>query len=57
MVIIFILVISILALSIFIDIKRKKNNHNPHIPTNPNVKSGEDSNYMMGDNKDTGGFN
>lgn len=47
----------ILALSIFIDIKRKKNNHYPHIPTNPNVKSGEDSNDMMGDHKDTGGFN
>ena len=54
--ILFIFVLLILASAIFIDLKRKKNNNNPKIPTHPNNKPGDSSNYMMGDNKDTGGF-
>ncbi|WP_192894720.1 hypothetical protein [Neobacillus notoginsengisoli] len=37
--------------SLFIDWRRKKNNNNPLIPTDPNAKPGDSSNYMMGDNK------
>jgi hypothetical protein len=46
----------IVTFAFFIDRRRKKNNNKPHIPTNPNSKPGDSSNYMMGDNKDTGGF-
>jgi hypothetical protein len=41
--------------AIWIDWKRKKLKKHPHIPTNPNGKPGDSSNYMMGDNKYTGG--
>lgn len=54
--VLFILVLMIFAFALFIDFRRKKNNNNPHIPTHPNAKPGDSSNYMMGDNKDTGGF-
>lgn len=54
--ILLIFVLIIFAFALFIDWRRKKNNNNPHIPTNPNTKPGDSSNYMMGDNKDTGGF-
>ncbi|MCF6412064.1 hypothetical protein [Pseudalkalibacillus salsuginis] len=50
-----IMVLGILAFALFIDWKRKKNNNNPHKSTNPNAKQGESSNYMMGDNRYTGG--
>lgn len=52
-----ILIILILGFAMLIDYRRKKNNNNPHIPTNPSTKPGESSNYLMGDNKDMGGFN
>ncbi|WP_139125149.1 protein BatD [Bacillus solimangrovi] len=51
-----ILVVGVLLFALFIDWRRKKKKNNPHITTNPNTKPGESSNYMMGDNKDTGGF-
>lgn len=51
-----IFVLLILAFAFFIDFKRKKNNNNPKIPIHPNAKPGDSSNYTMGDNKDTGGF-
>jgi hypothetical protein len=51
-----IFVLMTLAFALFIDLRRKKNNNNLHIPTHPNAKPGDSSNYMMGDNKDTGGF-
>ncbi|RDU38645.1 hypothetical protein DRW41_03530 [Neobacillus piezotolerans] len=51
-----ILILGILGFALIIDLKRKKNNNNPHIPTNPNAKPGDSSNYIMGDYKDTGGF-
>lgn len=52
-----IFIIIILGFAMLIDYRRKKNNNNPHIPTDPNAKPGDSSNYLMGDNKDTGGFN
>lgn len=45
----------VVAFAIFIDWRRNKNKNHPHIPTNPNTKPGESSNYMMGDNRYTGG--
>lgn len=51
-----IIVLGIVAFSLLIEWRRKKNNNDPHITTNPNAKPGESSNYMMGDNRDTGGF-
>jgi len=51
-----ILILGILGFALIIDLKRKKNNNNPQIPTHPNAKPGDSSNYTMGDNKDTGGF-
>mgnify|MGYP005832143961 CR=1 FL=1 len=45
----------ILLFALFIDLRRRKNNNNPHIPTNPNAKQGESSNYMMGDNRYSSG--
>jgi hypothetical protein len=48
-------ILGILAVAFLIDFKRNRNNNNPHIPTNPNAKPGDSSNYMMGDNKYTGG--
>jgi hypothetical protein len=50
-----VLIFGILAFSALIDWRRKKNNNNPHIPTDPNAKPGDSSNYTMGDNRDTGG--
>lgn len=52
----FLLLFSIISIALFIDWRRKNNNNNPHKPTHPNAKQGDSSNYMMGDNKDTGGF-
>ncbi|MEH7086529.1 hypothetical protein V7139_27945 [Neobacillus drentensis] len=51
--ILFVFVLMILAFALIIDLKLKKNNNNPQIPTHPNAKPGDSSNYMMGDNKDT----
>jgi preprotein translocase subunit YajC len=51
-----IFILLIVTFAFYIDRRRKRNNNNPHIPTNPNTKPGDSSNYMMGDNKDTGGF-
>ncbi|GIN86378.1 hypothetical protein J6TS2_27640 [Heyndrickxia sporothermodurans] len=51
-----IIVLGIVAFALLIEWRRKKNNNDPHITTNPNAKPGESSNYMMGDNRDTGGF-
>ncbi|WP_316572064.1 hypothetical protein [Neobacillus sp. YIM B06451] len=51
-----ILILGISGFALIIDLKRKKNNYNFHIPTNPNTKPGDSSNYIMGDNKDTGGI-
>jgi len=48
-------ILGILGLSLIIDFMRKKNNNNPHIPTNPNAKPGDSSNYLMGDNRYTNG--
>lgn len=48
-------VLIVIMLAFWIDWKRKKNKNNPHIPTNPNGKPGDSTNYMMGDNKHTGG--
>ncbi|NRD78572.1 hypothetical protein HPT25_14505 [Bacillus sp. BRMEA1] len=50
-----ILILSIIGFALTIDLRRKKNNNNLHIPTNPNAKPGDSSNYMMGDNRYTGG--
>ncbi|MGG0717205.1 hypothetical protein ABE096_06345 [Robertmurraya massiliosenegalensis] len=51
-----IVIVGVLLYAFLIDWRRKKNNNNPLRPTNPHAKKGEDSNYMKGDNKDTGGF-
>ncbi|WP_200869987.1 hypothetical protein [Cytobacillus firmus] len=51
-----IFIAGIILFSLLIDWRRKKNNNNSHISINPNGKPGESSNYLMGDNKDTGGF-
>lgn len=51
-----IFVLLILAFALFIDLRRKRNNNNPETPINPNAKPGDSSNYMMGDNKYTGGL-
>jgi hypothetical protein len=48
-------ILGILGFAFFIDLRRKKNNNNPHKLTDPNVKPGDSSNYMMGDNKYTNG--
>lgn len=45
----------ILLFALFIDLRRRKNNNNPHIPTNPNAIQGESSNYIMGDNRYSSG--
>ena len=50
-----ILILSILGLALATDLKRKKNNNNTQIPTDPNAKPGDCSNYLMGDNKYIGG--
>jgi len=50
-----ILFLGIFGFALIIDIRRKKNNNNPHIPTNPNAKPRDNSNYLMGDNRYTGG--
>lgn len=48
---------SYIRFAFFIDWRRKKdkNNTNPRIPTNPNAKPGDSSNYLMGNNKYTNG--
>lgn len=51
-----ILIVGTLLFALFIDIRRKRINNNPPIPTNPHAKPGDSSNYMMGDNKEHGGF-
>lgn len=51
-----IFVLLIVAFSLWIDWRRKKNNNDPQTTTNPNAKPGDSSNYMMGDNKYTGGL-
>lgn len=51
-----IFIAGIILFALFIDWRRRRNNNNPLTPTNPNAKPGESSNYLMGDNKDTGGF-
>ncbi|WP_409275982.1 hypothetical protein V1499_10285 [Neobacillus sp. SCS-31] len=50
------IILGMLGFALLIDIRRKKNNNNPHIPTDPNAKPGDSSNYLMGDYKDTGGI-
>jgi hypothetical protein len=52
----FVFILGILAFALLIDWRRKKRKDNLQKPINPNAKPGDDSNYMMGDNKDTGGF-
>lgn len=51
----FILILGILGFALIIDFKRKKNNNNPEHNTHPHAKPGDDSNYMMGDNKHSDG--
>jgi hypothetical protein len=46
-----VIIVGILVLSLMIDLRNKKIRNNPHIPTNPNAKPGDSSNYTMGDNK------
>ncbi|MBM6617790.1 hypothetical protein [Bacillus suaedaesalsae] len=48
-------ILAVLLIAFLIDKRNKKIKNNPHIPTNPNAKPGEDSNYVMGDNKGSGG--
>jgi hypothetical protein len=50
-----VIVLTIVGLALFIDIKRKRNYNHPLVPTNPNAKPGDSSNYIMGDNKHIGG--
>jgi len=50
-----IFILGILGFALIIDLMRKKNNNIPNTPTNPNAKPGDSSNYMMGDNRYTGG--
>lgn len=44
-----------LLFALFIDWRRKRNNNNPHSSTHAGAKSGESTNYQMGDNRYTGG--
>ncbi|MBK3495257.1 hypothetical protein JFL43_10415 [Viridibacillus sp. YIM B01967] len=44
-----------LGLALFVDLKRKKFKNNPNITTHPNAKSGDSTNYLMGDNRYTNG--
>jgi hypothetical protein len=53
----FFTILIVLGFAFFIDRRRKKINNNPQKITHPHAKPGDDSNYMMGDNKDHGGFN
>jgi hypothetical protein len=50
-----VLIGGILVFAFFIDLRRKKNNNNPHISTDPQAKQGESTNYMMGDNRYSSG--
>lgn len=50
-----IFILGIFGFAFFIDLRRKINNNYPQIPTNPSTKPGENTNYMMGDNKYTNG--
>ncbi len=45
----------ILGFAFLIDWRRKRNRNTSQQPINPNQKPGEDANYMMGDNRYTGG--
>ncbi|PLR74746.1 hypothetical protein [Bacillus sp. UMB0728] len=47
----------VLGFAFLIDWRRKKINNNPPNITHPHAKPGDDSNYMMGDNRDHGGSN
>ncbi|MBT2688421.1 hypothetical protein J7I93_09530 [Bacillus sp. ISL-47] len=49
------LIIVTLAFAYSIDRRRKKNNNTLQKGISPNEKPGESSNYMMGDNRYTGG--
>lgn len=49
-------ILLILALALLIDWRSKKNNNHPYLTIDPNAKPGESSNFLMGDYKDTGGF-
>jgi hypothetical protein len=51
----FVFILGILGFAFLIDWRRKKKHYNPHKLTDPNVKPGDSSNYMMGDNKYTNG--
>lgn len=53
--IIIIVIFILLTLASFIDRKRKKNNNDPYLSSDPNAKPGEDTNYMIGDNRYTNG--
>ncbi|WP_169907774.1 hypothetical protein [Priestia abyssalis] len=48
-------ILGIVTFALLVDLRNKKINNNPHIPTDPNAKPGDSSNYMMGDNKYTNG--
>jgi uncharacterized BrkB/YihY/UPF0761 family membrane protein len=48
-------IIVIFGVALYIEFRNKRNNNNPHIPTNPNAKPGDSTNYLMGDNKYIGG--
>jgi hypothetical protein len=48
-------ILGTMGMAFSIDCRRKKNNNNLYVKTNPNAKPGESSNYMMGDNKYTNG--
>ena len=41
----------VFALALLVDRRNKKINNNNQNPINSNAKPGEDSNYMMGDNR------
>lgn len=49
------LIIVTLAFAYNIERRRKKNNNTLQKGISPNEKPGENSNYMMGDNRYTGG--
>ncbi len=48
-------ILGVVTFALLIDLRNKKINNNPHKPTDPNVKPGDSSNYMIGDNKYTNG--
>lgn len=44
-------VVVVLALAVYVDIRNRKMKNKNQTMINPNAKPGEDSNYMMGDNR------